>query len=643
MPHQRARGGSWLWRNDEEMAKKDDDLVLPSRQPKHGAQWHAARPPRRSAVARLALYLVVAVTLMAIYKTFASSSEPPMDSRPSRASTGHGAYGGPIRFPELASSVRALSKNAGLAYMSSHILFAAASLQSASILLPMACMMAKEGLNSVHFILVSRSDIPLNQLLQINGIDEECEITMHDARPDKAADSTETRMALASARSLYHMNMFLRPQAVIVDGTASEETYFLSGIRDQMRGTKASLIELPDRPGERLPWITKLDSVSLGAWHSVNIDILIHAPPSGSGGLNRLLRSLARADLSSVTIPHLTIELPPTISKATETLISGFQWPPARLHRLGQPSMLSLRHRIPRQTLTEEESSVRFLESFWPQTPESSHVLVLSPNTEVSHEFFHYLKYIVLQYRHSNQAMMQLTPSTRMMGISFSTPSTLLDTAKPFTPPSSNDEAGSAQGTFFRWQAPSSDATLFMGEKWIELHGYVSQLLEKQQTLAAKPDMLVQKHVSKKYPSWLEHVLQLSRLRGYYTVYPSRETAATILGVHSDLHDAPEEYQREQPPSDASISADSDSFDPGSLIDFVATLAREGGPRQLDNTPLLAWDGQEVELMDFYNYAEQHTKQFRQEVGQCSEEEAGSPIYDPHAKDLFCRATKTST
>jgi len=101
--------------------------------------------------------------------------------------------------------------------------------------------------------------------------------------------------------------------------------------------------------------------------------------------------------------------------------------------------------------------------------------------------------------------MMQLTPSTRMMGISFSTPSTLLDTAKPFTPPSSNDEAGSAQGTFFRWQAPSSDATLFMGEKWIELHGYVSQLLEKQQTLAVKPDMLVQKHVSKKYPSWLEH------------------------------------------------------------------------------------------------------------------------------------------
>jgi hypothetical protein len=51
--------------------------------------------------------------------------------------------------------------------------------------------------------------------------------------------------------------------------------------------------------------------------------------------------------------------------------------------------MLSLRHRIPRQKLTEEESSVRFLESFWPQKPEFSHVLVLSPNTEVSREFFH--------------------------------------------------------------------------------------------------------------------------------------------------------------------------------------------------------------------------------------------------------------
>lgn len=181
------------------------------------------------------------------------------------------------------------------------------------------------------------------------------------------------------------------------------------GIRDQIRATQAALIELPRAPEDRLPWITKLDSmalagespinVSLGfrrpiadcaiAWDKVHFDILIHAPVAGTGSLNRLLRSLSRADLGSIAVPHLTIELPAQIPSFTSKLLESFQWPPAHMDRSGQRSMLQLRHRVSRKTADEEESSVRFLESFWPRKPTHHHVLVLSPDTELSPEFFH--------------------------------------------------------------------------------------------------------------------------------------------------------------------------------------------------------------------------------------------------------------
>ncbi|MCP5922245.1 hypothetical protein NL350_28285, partial [Klebsiella pneumoniae] len=76
----------------------------------------------------------------------------------------------------------------------------------------------------------------------------------------------------------------------------------------------------------------------------------------------------------------------------------------------------------------------------------------------------------------------------------------------------------------FFWQAPASDAILIMGDKWVELHGYVSRILERQQTKKDTPAFLAKKHATKKHPAWLEYVLQLSRLRGYLTLYPSPET-----------------------------------------------------------------------------------------------------------------------
>lgn len=120
----------------------------------------------------------------------------------------------------------------------------------------------------------------------------------------------------------------------------------------------------------------------------MHFDILIHAPRTGTGNLKRLLRSLAAADLAGHNIPHITVELPPTLDTSLERFLYTFQWPKRRLAG-SSPNMLTLRHRIQHEKPSAHESAVRLLESFWPADATKSHVLILSPHTEVSPQFFH--------------------------------------------------------------------------------------------------------------------------------------------------------------------------------------------------------------------------------------------------------------
>lgn len=59
----------------------------------------------------------------------------------------------------------------------------------------------------------------------------------------------------------------MHPQAIVIDSTEDEETYFLDGLRDQIRSMRSALIELPEHPETRLSWISKLDS---GALHGTS-------------------------------------------------------------------------------------------------------------------------------------------------------------------------------------------------------------------------------------------------------------------------------------------------------------------------------------------------------------------------------------
>ncbi|KOS17745.1 hypothetical protein ESCO_002966 [Escovopsis weberi] len=553
-------------------------------------------------------------------------------------------YRGPLRFPRLGGSMRPVM----VSLSSSNVLFAAGSARAAAALLPLACAMAAEELNSVHFVLLSRSDVPVEELLRINGVGEECRLAMHDARPDYSTTSEESRMRLATVRALQHMHQFMISKAIIVDVSDAEEDYFLAGVRDHVKHSRTPLIELP-RGGDRLSWLAKLDATALSAWNDVHIDVLIHAAPAGLGNIKRLLKSLSEADLGGVAPPRVTIELPSAVDHNLANYLAGFRWP-ASASQGSSTQMLSLRHRVPQGTKRDEDAeSARFIESFWPASLRDSHVLVLSPHAEVTPQFFQYVKYLLLRYRYSDEDFPKALQS-KLLGISLATPRTYLNGAE-FTPPRAAKDSSSADGdwdgdTPFLWQAPDSDALLIMGDKWAELHGYVSQLLEKRRG-AADPASLPRKETAKQHPAWLEHALQLSRLRGYATLYPGARLGGAMLGIHTDLHDAryphAENAWLDRRSVLANLARAPDAFDLDYRLDLAAALPGAGQLPPLGSLPWVSWDGRGRGEAWIEEDAALYRQTFRAGVGQCGEERAAVDLAaDAHAKDLFCAAARES-
>lgn len=208
---------SSLFLSDEELGKKDDDhkgARLPTiRSQPH---WAPARPPHRKTIKRLALALLVGFGVYLfvhniptdlvqrdhrhpVYdhsedfypptgrtrppppppKQVGSKTDSTADSKSSTAQT----FDGPVKFPNLAESLQAISSTRGGALMNKNVLFAASSLKSAAALLPIACQMGSELRSYVHFALMSRSEIGLKELRAVNGVDDSCHLIFHGEYP----------------------------------------------------------------------------------------------------------------------------------------------------------------------------------------------------------------------------------------------------------------------------------------------------------------------------------------------------------------------------------------------------------------------------------------------------------------------------
>ena len=393
------------------------------------------------------------------------------------------------------------------------------------------------------------------------------------------------------------------------------------------------------------------------AWHTTYVDLLILAPPDSSGSLIRLLRSIEAADYFGSRRPHLRIELPADIDLPTWSFVQNLVWPPIDWSGTPHVSQLTLRHSIPRRTPTPEEASVQLLESFYPARPRDSHVLLLSPQIELSPLYYHYLMYNILEYKYSSQTLFS-QESSNLMGLSLELPSHHLNDTEIFTPPPLERPKipgvpeQSSPATHFLWQSPDSNAALYFGDKWIEFHSFLSARIS---TLSSETPRR-KKLISEKHPSWMEYLLELMRARGYSLLYPNfTSTSETIATLHSELYQPPEEYS--QPRTSSNVDQPLPTIDPNdpfitdasvlstkpashkeaSLLstDLLSILPQTGDLFDLSYIPLISHESMVLNPTSSAILSNSFAGDFRREIGGC----AGFGdiwIYHMSANDLFC-------
>ena len=477
----------------------------------------------------------------------------------------------------------------------------------------------------------------------------------------------------------------MHPQVHIVDGSSKEEAVFMKGVRSYGYKAGKPVIELPPDAAKNLMWMTRLDTGSLSgkaetkifpssklnlvAWHKTYVDIVIHAPRESSGSLIRLLKSIVAADYFGTRRPHLTIELPPDIDSPTMGFLQNLIWPPLDPSGGLHSSQVTLRHRIPRAKLGTEEASTHFLENFYPARPKDSHVLILSPQAEVSPLYYHYLIYNLLEYKYSSYGSTS-PEADSLMGISLELPSHHLNDTEPFSPPLNKlvsglgkdgepvETAGPPETLPFLWQAPNSNAALYFGDKWIELHTFFTARISARQInrspLPSRPKL-----VSSKYPAWMEYMLEFMHVKGYNLLYPHFESRDSIVTVHNELYQPPEEFA-----SSASSSADitplptqsnqdpNEPFtvDPQTIStphshspeiallksSLINLLPHAGDLPELSSIPLLTSSGDLLLASTSYKHADSFAETFSREIGGCKVSKRVEPWKRFSVDELFC-------
>lgn len=316
---------------------------------------------------------------------------------------------------------------------------------------------------------------------------------------------------------------------------------------------------------------------------------------------------------------------------------------------------------MPRWNPTAGEASSHFVESFYPARPKDSHVLLVSPQAELSSIYYHYAMYHLLEYKYSTFGE-RTHEAKNLMGFTLELPSTYLNDSTPLDPPvldrdhvkRSSREAH--EPTPFLWQAPNSNAALYFGEKWVELHSFLSARMYIQDprlpTDQRPPPQ--KKVVSESYPSWMEYFQELMRVRGYFLLYPHfPDSDDAIVTIHGELRQPPQEFSKERSPSIADppkldpnepFVADPSAFEPilppspeAPLLvkNLMALLPYSGDLPQITKLPILSHEGNILSRQDAIAAAHQLTDEFRDRIGRCNGNEE-SLVESMSAKDLFC-------
>jgi len=196
---------SWLgFAGDEELGKKDDD-----HRPLNGAAPSTSWPARKTTPSfrkRRIVYGICALLFVYVFvkniptdlgpsprfapglasdqeaKLPPESSDPPT-KKPRRLATPSEAeehyHDGPIKFYLLASSLHSVARLGGQHESNKNVLFAASNLKSASETIPLACEMARWDRNDVHFAIMGRDDMEIQEIKRLNGAEEDCNVHWH--------------------------------------------------------------------------------------------------------------------------------------------------------------------------------------------------------------------------------------------------------------------------------------------------------------------------------------------------------------------------------------------------------------------------------------------------------------------------------
>ncbi|KAH7130365.1 hypothetical protein B0J11DRAFT_523031 [Dendryphion nanum] len=579
-------------------------------------------------------------------------------------------FGGTIKFYRLAASLQSASHTHGYTTTNRNVLFAISSLKSAAVMLPMICEMSKWKRNWVHVAFMGRDDIPIDDLLDINGVDRKtCPAIWHDARPNYAEYSTELRAETSAMAALGHLNTYQHPQVIITNDALEEDGFFTRAVRARAKKLGTPVIEIPKDCSQDFMWITRLDSGSLRSWYKPTVDIVIQAPSHSSGGIIRLLKSLRNADYTGLQPPRLTIDLPSSVDETVNQFLQTYHWPPTP-HALSSPTQLTIRRRItPHHRESQEESTIRFLETFYPTNTANSHLLLLSPQVQLSPLYMHYLYYILLEYKHSSYGDFD---AFDLVGASLSLPTTLLDAKTALVPPKPRDMNdsryqrlfASTPNTQFLWQAPSSHATLFFGDKWVEFHSFLSGRVRKGRQARTdkkkKEEEARAKIVAEDSPAWTEYLLELLRARGYAFLYPATSSREAFATVHNELFQGPPEFQalnEEEEGEDVSPNTSPEAFQrvskswPSTPIPpppeapliphsraLHTTLPFEGDLPEIPHLPVLLYTGEITTPVKSSVMAAQYADAFRESVGGCTVVREGKHrrVVVGSADDLFC-------
>ena len=197
-----------IFPGDKELGKKDDDH-RPGANPILPGAWHARKQVSGVRRRRIIYTALGMLALFLFYKNIPTdlgsnagkrdirvphvgslpqspNQEPPTDKPTHKLGSSDAEehyYEGPITFYKLAASLHAVAALAGRGGKNKNILFGASSLKSAAAIMPLACEMALQKRNDVHFTFMGREELEIHEIKEINGInDEDCPVNWHGER-----------------------------------------------------------------------------------------------------------------------------------------------------------------------------------------------------------------------------------------------------------------------------------------------------------------------------------------------------------------------------------------------------------------------------------------------------------------------------